>query len=360
MIKKLFMFSGIGLIVLIIIISLDFIHRSPVTTEEIIRNDEAEQARIAQQRFIEIVEKNKTDYVGRGAHAKGHACVKAYLDVVQDISPDLQYGIFSDPGKRYKTWIRFSNANSNFANHPDLDRDAHGMAIKVLNVTGVDQNANIQDFLMADNPAFFSPDIDVYNRFLASKNYISFFFPGINPLSWRFREFYIALRTLKTPPASPLRISYFSNTAYKLGENNIKFSSQPCTGEVEQGDQETTDADYLRKNMQATLEKNQACFDFKVQLQRPDKNMPIEDPSVTWREVDSPYITVAKLNLLQQWFDTEQQQTFCENLSFSPWNSLAEHRPIGQLNRIRKQVYQSSSEYRHRQNNVEVPSQIDW
>lgn len=355
------MIFGIVFIVFIIIISLDFIHRSPVTTEEIIRIDEAEQSLIAQQRFIEIVEKNKTDYIGRGAHAKGHACVKAYLDVVDDISPNLQYGIFAEPGKRYKTWIRFSNANSNFANHPDMNKDAHGMAIKVLSVTdAVDTDTNNQDFLMADNPAFFSPDIDVYNRFLASKNYISFFFPDINPLSWRIREFYIALKTLKTPPASPLMISYFSNTAYKLGENNIKFSAQPCTGKVEQDAQDTTDADYLRKNMQARLEKNQACFDFKVQLQRPDRYMPIEDPSVTWREADSPFITVAKLNLLQQWFDTEQQQFFCENLSFSPWNSLAEHRPIGQLNRIRKQVYKSSSEYRHRQNRVKVPLQLDW
>lgn len=88
--------------------------------------------------------------------------------------------------------------------------------------------------------------------------------------------------------------------------------------------------------------------------------MPIEDPSVTWREVDSPFITIAKISLLPQWFDTDQQQAFCENLSFSPWNSLVEHRPIGQLNRIRKQVYQSSSEYRHRQNKVEAPSQLDW
>ena len=32
----------------------------------------------------------------------------------------------------------------------------------------------------------------------------------------------------------------------------------------------------------------------------------------------------------------------CEALSFNPWHTLAEHRPIGGMNRLRRAVYQTS------------------
>ena len=88
--------------------------------------------------------------------------------------------------------------------------------------------------------------------------------------------------------------------------------------------------------------------------------MPIEDPSIEWKESDSPFISIAKITIMQQQFDTEEQQTFFENLSFSPWNALDEHRPIGELNRIRKQVYQASSKHRHKENKTEIPTNLDW
>ncbi len=97
-----------------------------------------------------------------------------------------------------------------------------------------------------------------------------------------------------------------------------------------------------------------------VQLQDTDKYMPIEDPSIEWKESDSAYVTVVKIIIPEQEFDSEQQQQYCENLSFSPWNALAEHRPIGQLNRIRKEVYDASSDYRHSKNEKEVPELLDW
>jgi hypothetical protein len=49
-----------------------------------------------------------------------------------------------------------------------------------------------------------------------------------------------------------------------------------------------------------------------------------------------------------------------ENLSFSPWNALPEHRPIGQRNRTRKEVYEASSKYRHENNFTDVPVRLNW
>ncbi len=349
----------------ILFIIYHFSSNSPVTTEEIIRADEAEQINRSIDNFLKVIEENKTSYIARGAHSKGHACVKAYFDVLENIAPELQQGIFQIPGKRYKSWIRFSNGRSSTKGNHDADKDAHGMALKLFNIYDdtlmqPDDGPETQDFLMHDSPVFFTADLEDYNRFVESDDKILYFFDGINPFKWKLRELRYGLATLKKPPVSPLRTQYFSNTAYKLGTLNIKFNTKSCMTAPEITGQDINDPDFLRKTMAEELQDSEACFEFRVQLQDPDKYMPIEDPSILWKESDSPFITVAKIIIPQQEFDSEQQQQFCENLSFSPWNALSEHRPVGQLNRIRKQVYEASSKYRHENNHVEPPASLDW
>ena len=339
---------------------------SDVSTVEQLRPDEQAQTRRAVDNFVHIVEKNRAAYVGRGAHAKGHSCLKAYFNVLDNIDQKYRYGVFATPGKIYKSWIRFSNANSNYAKSRDINKDAHGMAIKLLDIEGEpltragDTGPATQDFLMADNPNFFSANIDDYNQFLEADNYIHFFFHGLNPLNWHIREFLIALDTLKKPPGSPLWISYFSNTAYKLGPHNIKFSVRPCQSGQSRYGADGNDPDFMRDNLAKELGEGEGCFYFRVQTQVPSRNMPIEDPSVEWKETDSPFIPVARIIIPEQEFTSAAQMQFCENLSFSPWYSLEAHRPVGQFNRIRKAVYRASSDYRHAQNNSAIPQDLSW
>ena len=51
-------------------------------------------------------------------------------------------------------------------------------------------------------------------------------------------------------------------------------------------------------------------------------------------------------------FTTEELKEFAEHLSFHPWHSLAEHRPLGGLNRARKVIYSEISRFRHTKNSV--------
>ncbi len=37
-------------------------------------------------------------------------------------------------------------------------------------------------------------------------------------------------------------------------------------------------------------------------------------------------------------------------LSFNAWHSIAEHQPLGSIQRLRKQVYEVSSRFRHEMN----------
>jgi catalase len=329
-----------------------------VTTEEIIPPNESQQIQRAVDNFINVIDETKTSYAARGAHAKGHACVKASFEINENINHQLQHGIFQTPGKQYKSWIRFSNGSSNMAQSDDGEKDSRGMAIKLLNVST--DKSHTQEFLAHNSPAFFSVNLDDYNQLVESDDKIKYFIQGYNPFNWRLREITHVIDTLSLPPYSPIWDEYFSNTAYKLGPHNIKFMMRSCTEPPQDKSQNRTDPDFLKHTLVDELDSNSACMKFLVQLQDPTKLMPIEDPSILWKEEDSPFIPVATITILKQQFDSKQQQQFCENLSFSPWNSLEEHQPIGALNRVRKFVYQAGSDYRHKTNQTEVPQSLDW
>ena len=352
-------------IISVLFLAYHFTSDAPVTVDEVFRPDEPEQTQRSVNNFLKVIEENKTSYVARGAHSKGHACVKAYFEIDKDIQLKFQHGIFSQPGKRYKSWIRFSNGASSVKANHDANKDARGMAIKLINIYDdvflkKEDASETQEFLMHDAPVFFTENIEDYNRFVESENKILYFVSDINPINWKLRELIHGLATLKLPPVSPLWNKYFSNTAYKLGPHNIKFSAQSCSSPKIAYPADKDDPDFLRKIMAKELINSEGCFKFMVQLQDPNKYMPIEDPSIEWKESDSPFITVAKITIPKQAFDTQEQQLFCENLSYSPWNSLAEHRPIGELNRIRREVYEASSKYRHEKNNADIPTNLDW
>ena len=68
--------------------------------------------------------------------------------------------------------------------------------------------------------------------------------------------------------------------------------------------------------------------------------MPIEDPTVEWT---SAPVRLATISIDPQKCDVPEQKAFFENLSWTPWNALPEHRPLGGINRARKLVYEDSS-----------------
>ena len=78
--------------------------------------------------------------------------------------------------------------------------------------------------------------------------------------------------------------------------------------------------------------------------------MPIEDPTIEWSEKDAPFIPVARITIPAQAFTSPEQLAFCENLSFTPWHAIPEHRPLGGINRVRKTVYDTISRVRHELN----------
>jgi hypothetical protein len=126
----------------------------------------------------------------------------------------------------------------------------------------------------------------------------------------------------------------------------VKYSLVPCFEET--GPPQNPDLlpdDYLHQSLALHLKTREAVFEFRVQPQTDPVAMPIEDVSVVWDEAVSRPIPVATLTIGMQDVDSSEGRALaeeCEAMAFSPWNALAEHRPMGGINRLRQAVYLAS------------------
>ncbi|MFD2167802.1 catalase family protein [Thalassotalea euphylliae] len=303
----------------------------------------------------------------RDVHAKAHGCLKATFTVPELADPKLRYGVFKEP-REYQAWIRYSSGDT--MPQPDSVRDARGMAIKLMNIDQPTlltdpQDAGSQDFVMINNDVFFIPTVKEYKTFMqtqAQGDKFGYFFDNFNwnIFKWHFRQLYLGAGTLKAAPDSLLTEQYFSLSAYRLGpEQFMKYSAKACdTNTAVEVDDDNPN--FLRQELVKNVGNNEACFDFMVQLQDPTKNMPVEDTTVRWSESDSPFINVARITIPQQEFSTEVQNSFCENLSFTPWHGTQDIEPVGGINRLRKAVYDGVSRFRHGKNKVEKQEPKGW
>ena len=337
-------------------------HSGAVSAQEQIPPGEAAMTQGIIQTAVRIVDQHRegTRYL-RDAHAKAHGCVKAEVQVLEQLAPELRQGVFAEPGKTWQANIRLSNGNA----YPQFDsiRDARGMAIKLLDVTGPqllkEQPLRTeQDFVMFNHPNFFVSDVAEYAQNVAAQadgKKVLAFFPGWNPRSWQVRHLFIALATLSPAPTSPTQTTYFSVSPYKFGSANAKFRVAPDPASCPSYELPAQNQDlpnFLRSALtqQLSTDRVAACFVLQIQRQDPSKYMPLEDTSIEWRESDAPFETVARVRIAPQDFDTPAQNLACDNQSFNPWFGLEEHRPIGGINRLRKAVYEAVSDYRHSRN----------
>jgi hypothetical protein len=153
--------------------------------------------------------------------------------------------------------------------------------------------------------------------------------------------------------ANPLEVQYYSNVPFLLGEGQaVQYSLKPCSRARTPIPGRPAE-NYLRDAMIRTMEVGPWTFDFMVQVQTDSFLMPIEDATVKWPEGLSPYVPVARLRLPAQRFDSAAQLAFADVLRYNPWHSLAEHKPLGNSNRARKQMYAELARLRQALNQVE-------
>ncbi|XDD51880.1 catalase family protein [Leptospira sp. WS92.C1] len=291
----------------------------------------------------------------RDAHPFAHGCVKGTFTVSSSVPEDLKFGIFNS-SKSYPIWVRFSNGS--ITKKSDQEGDIRGMGIKLLGVKGAKLSPDekqTQDFLLINHPVL---PVGAPDEYLAlfkaafAKKPMSYFFGGL-PWNWKLTALKESISIRSKKISDVLEIRYWSTTPYRLGQENtaVKYSAKPCEAKNLNVPDSPAD-DYLRQTMISHLKEKGACFEFMIQKQGDPIRMPVEDPAVPWNEGDSPFTTVAKIEIPVQEFATPEQDRFCENLSLNPWHSLPEHRPLGGINRVRKSAYETIAKYRHEQNGI--------
>jgi catalase len=330
----------------------------PLAQESIPPGEAAATRSIAELLKAKIIENDPTGIMRRDAHPKMHGVVRAEFIVEPDLPEELRVGVFREP-KTYRAWIRFSNQSNRIS--ADSKADIRGMAIKLMGVPGEklleeERDEQTQDFILISTPAFVTKDVEEFLGLLKAMT------SSILPQAWFYlthlRVVRNVLKSLKKF-ANPLQVRYFSTTPYLWGDTAVKYSAIPRGGVPDTIPANPGD-DYLRQAMVRTLEAGDARFDFAVQLQTDAVAMPIEDPGKEWSEAASPFRKVATIVIPRQGFDSEAQRTFGENLSYTPWHSLPEHRPLGGVNRARKMVYAFISTFRHEKNHAPRREPTSW
>lgn len=348
---------------------------------ETVDTDEQETFGELESAVDEIQQRVDADYDVRlrGAHAKGQALLKAKLMVLDGLPEELAQGLFAAGGD-YDAWMRFSTAPGDLLD--DAVSSPRGLALKILAVPGERLSdtpaADGQDFLMVNGP--------IFPNATSAK-----FLPGFKTLAKTTDKapglkkiVSAALQTIESgleaiglpsplvqtlggaPNTHPLGDSFFSQVPSRFGDYIAKFSIAPISPHLIALKGEEIDThgrpDAIREEMNAVSARQGGMWELRVQLCTNLDAMPVENPTVEWDQEQSPFRTVARIEVAPQiaWDDAASTKAQAD-LAFSPWHGLAAFQPLGGINRARKSVYERSQVFRGAANGCPMrqPSPIE-
>jgi hypothetical protein len=291
----------------------------------------------------------------RGGNTKTQGIVRGEFTVRDDLPAELRYGIYAK-GQTFPAWVRFSGPGPYIT--PDIDDVGFmSISIKLMRVPGpklMEEEKFTLDMFGVSTPTFVTPDTKANAQLQKEslKNAQIYYFLNLG----RSHLLDLVMQSLwiKTQ-SSPFEAPYFSCVPYLLGEDRaMQYSIWPKTKKrtpIPRLPLRPPD-DYLRRAMVASLAERDVEFDVRLQLQTDSHLMPIENNAVLWPEKISPRISVATLRIPRQTFDSPGQMEFAKKLSYNPWHTIAEHRPLGNQSRARRRMYRVLSELRHTMNAV--------
>lgn len=315
--------------------------------EEIVRTSLLMQANAAAQQKRPL---------RRGTHAKG-ICARAQLEVldltaVRDhvLAARLAQGIFATPGV-YPAVVRFANADSKI--NADFKPDVRSLSISVDLTKGgaavPGMTVDWQDFSLQNAPYL---PINDSPAFVAIMHFLTASNPAAGLWALPFKDKLRVMRTLALAevqthqtikPYQQLR--YWSTVPFRHGSNDVvQYSASPAPGNPARPLQRKN-PNGLQDELVRHLNEDgrMSSFDFGVQFldsermtywgKRHSASFWIENASVVWKEVESPFHTVARLTLLpkSQFSPDTEEATFFDVTRHATPDSA----PLGSINRAR-------------------------
>ena len=291
----------------------------------------------------------------RGGNTKTHGIVRGEFIIHDKLPENFRRGIYAIP-RSYPAWVRFSGPGPYIT--PDIDDVGFmSISVKLMDVPGqklADDEKFTQDMFGVSPPTFVTPDTraNAQLQIQSGKNAQILYF--VNLHDSHVLDLIMQGLWIKTQ-SSPFEAPYFSDVPYLMGEGQaMEYSFWPKSNRktrIPNLPFRPPD-NYLRNAMVASLASGDVEFDVRVQMQTDAFLMPIENAGVLWPEKLSPRVSVATLRLPRQTFDYPAQLEFARVLSYNPWHSITEHRPLGNQGRARRRMYAELAQLRQSMNGV--------
>jgi len=287
--------------------------------------------------------------VDRTVHAKPTLASGQAELAFLDLPEDLRAG-FAQPGRAYPAVVRFSNASG--TGQPDTKADLRGMALRVQ-VSPEESH----DLLATNFPVSHARNARQFVEFLkATTGSPVSKARGMLRLIWLYglRETIRMLKNVLTgrsrTVSSVATETYWSRGAYRWGPAlAVRFLLRPAPDTVPAPAPPKDDPNYLSTEAARRLAQGDIRFELCLQRFVSEEATPIEDTAVEWKERVSPPEPVAVLTIAREDLSTPDalaQAQIIAGTAFNPWNTTDEFRPLGNLNRARKAVYDASSAHR--------------
>lgn len=305
------------------------------------------------------VAKKSSGVVGRGFHRKGFG-LKARLWIRSDLPPDLTVGFARPRGNEmYDAIARFSNAGANSTS--DVCPDQRGLAVRVKTgatttlLSGATSDA--QDFLTTNSPITArDPQEFIY---IARAQLDPLRLPkviekfGVKETTYATTHLARGLDVIHSVgqvaqwnSRAPLKWGPLA-VKVRFVPSRVPLLKKPWGGnDLPLG--ERFDADRLKDDLSRRLaaSKDGLVLDMELQRFESEKTTPIEDGSIEWK---TPWEKVGELWFPpQDLYSSEGAALYAniEAMAFTPWNCTEDFRPLGRLQRARKEIYASSAEHR--------------
>lgn len=310
--------------------------------KENIAADETERFVAHGEQFAAIQARKSAKYgPGRALHRKQLTAAAGKLDVLPDLPEFARHGLFEKTAT-FDVRVRLSNGGMDRA--PDKVPDIRGFALRVLGVKGDSALGNgpavSQDFTLINQSQFAFPKSDEFVAFVVAASngngaLVKFLVKRYGLFGGPARLLSM-IKTIGRSFGGFATETVFSAVPMACGPYAARVRLVPAdaNGTATPGANKDWGAEFSARLRQQTLQ-----WELQLQPFVNEQMTPIEDASVDW---SSPYTTVATLTLPQQDTASADGQVLLKQVEesvFDPWQALAAHRPLGDVQRARKVVY---------------------
>lgn len=311
--------------------------------------DEAQRFAAYGEQFAALQARKSKKYgTGRALHRKQLTAAHGQLEVLGGLPTFAGHGLFAAAAK-FDVRVRLSNGGMDSA--PDRTPDIRGFGLSVKGVVGDSALGNgaakSQDFTLINQEVFGFADSEEFVSFVMAAadgngSLVKYLMRRYGWLAGPARLLKM-LKTVGKPFGGFATEALYSAVPMACGPYAVRVRMVPSAenGAATPGASADWGADFA-----ARLARQDLHWDLQLQPFVNESLTPIEDASINW---ESTYASVARLTLPRQDCSSAQGQALLAEVEASvidPWQALASHRPLGDVQRARKVVYFESQKGR--------------